>query len=141
MWFLFWYRLVSLDGSEPSANHGVQYTIPIALQGNAGETVYITVKAIAVSTLLQDSEVVTYEYELKLPATSGGGSSGGSSSGGSLKPGNSGSTVTTNPDGSKTETTTKHKWLHLAYQTSIQAFDFWYKHLRQAVPLVQQSYQ
>lgn len=50
---------------------------------------------------------MTYEYELKLPATSGGGSSGGSSSGGSLKPGNSGSTVTTNPDGSKTETTTK----------------------------------
>ena len=97
----------TLDGSEPSANHGVQYTIPIALQGKAGETVYITVKAIAVSTLLQDSEVVTYEYELKLPATSGGGSSGGSSSGGSLKPGNSGSTVTTNPDGSKTETTTK----------------------------------
>lgn len=102
----------TMDGSEPSVNNGVLYTIPIALQGKSGETVNITVKAIAVSTLLQDSEVVTYEYQLKLPASSGSGSSGGSTSGGSLKPGNttkpnSGSAnITTNSDDSKTETIT-----------------------------------
>lgn len=105
----------TVDGSEPSAANGTRYTAPIAVNGTAGQSVKTCIKAVAVAAGLTDSAVVTLEYEIALPATSGGGSTGGStssggnssSSGGSSSSSGNKTETVTHPDGSTTTTVSK----------------------------------
>lgn len=95
----------TLDGSEPFINNGYVYNKPILLQGKSGETVNIVLKTMAVSPKLQNSNVITYEYQLKLPSNSGTGSSSISVKPEyNTKPNNNTNTIV-KPDGSKVETT------------------------------------
>ncbi len=57
----------TMDGSEPSKDHGKRYTDPIRLRGEEGERVRITIKAIAICEGYEDSDVVTFKYTIKLP--------------------------------------------------------------------------
>lgn len=85
----------TLDGSNPSAANGMRYTAPIAVCGTEGKTVDTCIKAVAVTAGLTDSAVVTLDYEIALPSTSGSSSSGSSGSGSSgsvSQPSTSGST-------------------------------------------------
>lgn len=83
----------TLDGSNPSAANGTRYTAPIAVRGTEGKTVNTRIKAVAVTAGLTDSAVVTLDYEIALPSTSGGGS-GSDSSGSVSQPSTSGGTST-----------------------------------------------
>ncbi len=97
----------TLDGSEPSATTGIRYTAPIVVNGIAGQSVKTRIRAIAVMAGLLDSAVVTLEYEIALPSTSGGGSTGGTSSGSSSSSSGNKTETVTHPDGSTTTTVTK----------------------------------
>ncbi len=57
------------DGSIPSRTNGTKYTGKIAVTGKEGSEEVITIKAIAVKEKMQDSNVVTFTYTLKIPAT------------------------------------------------------------------------
>ena len=126
----------TLDGSEPSAETGIQYTAPIEVNGVAGQSVKTRIRAIAVAAGLLDSAVMEMDYEIALAESEGGGSTGGTSSddngsstGGTSSDDNSSSTggtssggsssssgsstsgnrteTVTHPDGSTTTTVTK----------------------------------
>ena len=59
------------DGSEPTITGGApdgttqQYTAPIAVTGTVGQSITITIKAIAVKNDMQDSSVGTFIYTIK----------------------------------------------------------------------------
>ena len=59
------------DGSEPTITGGApdgttqQYTAPIAVTGTVGQSITITIKAIAVKNDMQDSSVETFTYTIK----------------------------------------------------------------------------
>lgn len=55
------------DGTTPSKTNGTKYTAPITVSGVAGQSVETTIKAIAVKDGMQDSEVKTFAYTIKLP--------------------------------------------------------------------------
>ena len=59
------------DGSEPTITGGApdgttqQYTAPILVTGTVGQSITITIKAIAVKNDMQDSSVETFTYTIK----------------------------------------------------------------------------
>ena len=55
------------DGTTPSKTNGAVYTKPIEVLGKAGESVTITIKALAVKNGMQDSAVETFTYTINLP--------------------------------------------------------------------------
>ena len=61
------------DGSEPTITGGAtggttqQYTAPIAVTGTEGQSITITIKAIAVKNGMQDSSVETFTYTIQIP--------------------------------------------------------------------------
>ena len=59
----------TIDGSEPDEYNGIKYTKPIELVGIEGESVEITIKAIALKGRMQNSKVVTYKYVINIPDT------------------------------------------------------------------------
>ena len=89
----------TLDGSEPSAETGIQYTAPIEVNGVAGQSVKTRIRAIAVAAGLLDSAVMEMDYEIVLPGAESDGSTGGTSS-----DGNSSSTGGTSSDGNSSST-------------------------------------
>lgn len=62
------------DGSEPALADGVpsgttkQYTAPIAVKGEAGQSVETTIKAFAVKSGMNNSAVETFTYTIDIPA-------------------------------------------------------------------------
>ena len=58
------------DGTEPSKTNGAVYTTPISITGTKGQSVTVTIKAIAVKDGMQDSAVQTFTYTINLPADS-----------------------------------------------------------------------
>ncbi len=54
------------DGTTPSKTNGIAYTTPITISGVAGQSVKTTIKTIAVNEGMQDSEMKTFEYTIKL---------------------------------------------------------------------------
>ena len=63
------YYTITTDGTEPAipSASSTAYTTPIALTGTLGESVTITVKAIAIKDRMYDSEVETFKYIINLP--------------------------------------------------------------------------
>ena len=55
------------DGSEPGRTSGTRYTGPITVPGTEGQSITTTLKAIAVKSGMQDSEVKTFTYTINLP--------------------------------------------------------------------------
>ena len=56
------------DGTEPGKTNGTAYTTPISVTGTKGQSVTVTIKAIAVKDGMQDSPVQTFTYTINLPA-------------------------------------------------------------------------
>ena len=59
----------TLDGTTPSSTTGIKYESPIIIEGIAGQDKVTTIKAIAVKSGMQDSEVVTFTYTIRIPET------------------------------------------------------------------------
>lgn len=59
----------TLDGTEPSITNGTLYTSPITITGKVGKTIKTTIKAIAIKSGLQDSEIKTFTYTIQIPET------------------------------------------------------------------------
>ncbi len=57
------------DGTKPSASNGAKYTTPISVTGTEGQSVVTTIKAVAVMDGMQDSEVQTFTYTIRIPVT------------------------------------------------------------------------
>ena len=55
------------DGSEPGRTSGTRYTGPITVPGTEGQSITTTLKAIAVKSGMQDSEVKTFTYTINIP--------------------------------------------------------------------------
>lgn len=56
------------DGTEPSKTNGTAYITPISITGTKGQSVTVTIKAIAVKDGMQDSAVQSFTYTINLPA-------------------------------------------------------------------------
>ncbi len=56
------------DGTEPGKTNGTVYTQPISVTGTKGQSVTVTIKAIAVKDGMQDSAVQSFTYTINLPA-------------------------------------------------------------------------
>ncbi|HJA48219.1 MAG TPA: S-layer homology domain-containing protein [Candidatus Agathobaculum intestinipullorum] len=116
----------TLDGSNPSAVNGTRYTAPIAVRGTEGKTVNTRIKAVAVTAGLTDSAVVTFDYDIALPSTSGGGS-GSDSSGSVSQPSTSGGTSTvtmeynSSTSGSTASTTVSSSTMKTAVDRALNA--------------------
>ena len=65
------YYIMTVDGTdpdEPTAQTGIKYTEPIAVEGTPGTSVTVKIKAIAVGDNLYDSSVSAFEYVIDLAA-------------------------------------------------------------------------
>lgn len=57
----------TLDNSMPTLK-STEYTVPIRLKAEPGETEYYTIRAIAVATGCEDSDVAEFEYCIEIPS-------------------------------------------------------------------------
>lgn len=63
----------TLDSTDPSKTNGTKYTGPISVEGVAGETKTVTLKAVSVHTyngVDYTGDIATYTYTIELPPTS-----------------------------------------------------------------------
>ena len=67
----------TIDGTSPSCTNGTKYTEAISVTGTEGKSVQTTIKAIAVKNGMQNSDVVTFTYTIKIPAQQNTGGGGG----------------------------------------------------------------
>ncbi len=58
----------TIDGSEPGIRSEEYDGDPIRIKGTPGETVAVTIRAVAVKTGYNDSEIAEYEYIVEIPA-------------------------------------------------------------------------
>ena len=56
------------DGSTPDKTNGTKYTGAISVTGTAGQSVSTTIKAIAIKSGMQNSDVVSATYVIEIPA-------------------------------------------------------------------------
>ena len=67
----------TIDGTSPSRTHGTKYNEAISVTGTEGESVETRIKAIAVKNGMQNSDVETFTYTIKIPAQQNTGGGGG----------------------------------------------------------------